>query len=279
MRSALLGLQECLGGKLKCLPSSPKALAAFWETQKSFDWFKSHPILSQPVPWPVQWIGVARPANNVGGLRPEDFDMTHTIPLVWHGDDADSHRRRTFCVTTISSPLLPMQSSWDTKIVCYIVDNHKCTNDTFEVLDIWMVHSFMELQTGVFFDVDPWNQKYERGKSGRIMGPWNAVLVGLKGDQKYIQRILRPNNSWISSKVCLYCNATQEGKLAYSHFGRGAPHRSTILSNEQFLLHAIRPNPWMRLPGFHVELVLLDFLHLIDLAVTPEVAASVASLW
>ena len=177
-------------------------------------------------------------------------------------------------MTTISSPLLPMQSSWDVKIPCYIVDNHKCVQETYETLDCWMVHSLMELQTGQFFNVDPWNVEYKRGKSGRIMGPWTAVLVGLKGDQKYLQRVLRPHNSWISSKVCIYCAATQDGEMAYCHFGPAAPHRATILSNQEFLLKAIRPNPWMRLPGFHVQLVLLDFLHLVGLSVTPEVSAS-----
>lgn len=204
----------------------------------------------------------------------------HTIPLLWHGDDADSHRRRTFCVCTISSVLLPMQSSWDSKLVCYITDNNKCLNETFQVLDAWMVHSLSELQTGCYFSVDPWNREYDRGRTGRIMGPWTAVLVGLKGDQKYIQRVLRPQNSWISHTVCLYCAASsQGGELLYTHHGPAAPHRATLLSNEQFLTRAIRPNPWMRLPGFHVELVLLDYLHLVDLSIIPEVSASAPRLY
>ena len=202
--------------------------------------------------------------------------MERTIPLVFHGDDADAHRRRSFCVCTISSPLALPCSSWDNKILLYAVDTSRVTNESFDCLDSWMVHSLCELQEGRFFDVDPFGQPLDRGFTGEIMGGYRAVLCAIKGDQKFLQRALKLKTSWTSERVCMWCSASASGQNMYTAFGPNAPHRTSLTSNESFITNGCHPNAWIRLPGFHVELVLADWLHLVDLSLTPEVAASVA---
>ena len=82
--------------------------------------------------------------------------------------------------------------------------------------------------------VDPWNQPHDRGHVGRVIGPYIGVLVGLKGDEKFIQRTLKLIASPISDEVCMYCKASQSGTNIYTLHGAGATHRSTLVSNEQF---------------------------------------------
>lgn len=229
----------------------PGALKKFWDAQKGTRWFQSHPILSKP-----------------------DIDLETYFPILCHGDDADSHRRRSFCCFTIASPLAPSRSSWDTRVLLYIVDTSRVLPETYDVLDSWVVLGLCELQEGEFMNVDIYGRPWARGKSGRICGKYTGVWVALKGDQKFLQRALKLNTSATSDQVCMYCRATSTGELVYTSFGPSAPHRSTLVTNDFFFHRGCRPNSWLRLPGFDVERVLADWLHLVDLSLIPEVSAS-----
>lgn len=206
----------------------------------------------------------------------QDCNLDFCIPLLFHGDDADSHRRRTFYVCTFSSPLCESQNTWDNRLLLCALDNSKAVPETFDVIDAWIVHAFTECQEGAFFSVNPWGKPFERGLAGPIAGPYRGILVGLKGDEKFIQRTLKVTASWVSEGVCMYCKATQSGALQYTLHGPNAPHRQTLVSNLDFFRYGCRPNAWLRLPGFDVERVMLDWLHLVDLALTPEASASVS---
>lgn len=177
-------------------------------------------------------------------------------------------------MTTLSSPLVS-GSPWDVKVLMYVTDVSICCDQTYDSLDAWMVWSLLELQEGYFFDVNPFNQKFDRKKSGRVAGPFRGILTFFKGDEKFHQRALKFKQSWVSPEVCVYCKASQSGPYLYTSFGPGALHRSTLFTNEQFIRESCRNNPWIRLPGFHVRCVALDWLHVVDLALTPECAASV----
>lgn len=194
------------------------------------------------------------------------------------GDDGESHRRRSFTVFTMASPLSRGGSSWDHRFLIYCMDVSRAVAATYDCLDSWVVHSLTELQTGQFMSVDPYNNPFPRAASGAICGGFRAVLFGLKGDQKYIQRALKLTTSWVSEKCCMYCDAALSGPHLYTFFGENAPHRSTLKSTTDFIVHGCRPNPWIRIPGFDISIVMTDWLHLVDLAITPEMAGSVNCL-
>ena len=208
----------------------------------------------------------------------QECNLDFCIPLVVFGDDADSHRRRSFYICTLSSPLCNSGDSWDSKLLLCALDNSRAIPETYDAIDAWIIHSLTECQEGRFFSVNPWGETYDRGMVGRICGPYCGIVVGLKGDEKFIQRTLKTNASWISDGVCLYCKASQKGNMQYTFFGEKAPHRGTLVSNDAFFRHGCRMNAWLRLPGFHVDRIFLDWLHLVDLALTPEASASVAQL-
>lgn len=207
----------------------------------------------------------------------KDINLEYCFPIICHGDDADHYRRQSFCCVTIASPLAPARSSWDTRMLIYVMDTTQAISETYDILDAWVVHGLSELQEGRYFDVDIHGKKWNRPHhiaGERICGEYIGVLVALKGDQKYLQRTLKLNTSGVSDRVCMYCCATSSsGDNLYTAFGPHAPHRSTLVSNTDFMLTGCRPNSWLRLPGFHVERVLCDWLHLVDLSL-PEVSAS-----
>ena len=63
----------------------------------------------------------------------EECDLSKTIPLVIHGDDAESHRRRGFQVTTVASLLTPKKSSWDSRFVLWCLDNSRAVDETIYI--------------------------------------------------------------------------------------------------------------------------------------------------
>ena len=62
----------------------------------------------------------------------------------------------------------------------------------------------------------------------------------------------------------------------YTAFGRNAPHRTTQCDMGEFVSDKCGSNPWVRIPGFHPSMVIYDWLHVLDLALIPDAAASVA---
>ena len=215
-------------------------------------------------------------SEHVCSIAHKDVDLSLVFPILCHGDDAESHRRRSFTVTTISSPLMGGKSPWDQRFLVYVMDVNHSLPETIETLDAWVVYGLVELQTGQFMTVDVYGQPCERKFSGPVCGPYRGVLYALKGDQKFLQKALKLTTSWTSEKCCMYCGATASGQLVYSAFGEGAPHRSTPQTTLGFITDGCLPNPWVRVPGFDLSMVLTDWSHLVDLAITPEASASAA---
>ena len=102
---------------------------------------------------------------------------------------------------------------YDTKLLCYVLDNSRTTSGTVSTLDKWISWSLLELQLGIFLDLDPWGRPYPRhsaGRIGSIMDGWRAVLVCHKGDEKYIQKVYKTSHGAVSKNICVLCEASNE---------------------------------------------------------------------
>ena len=47
-----------------------------------------------------------------------------------------------------------------------------------------------------------------------------------------------------------------------------------MMNTADFIQHGCKANPWVQLPGFHPSMVVFDWLHVVDLALIPDSAAS-----
>ena len=49
-----------------------------------------------------------------------------------------------------------------------------------------------------------------------------------------------------------------------------------LYPTDYFILEKCGPNPWVSLPGFALERIWEDYLHVVDLALSPDACASAA---
>ncbi|CAJ1379151.1 unnamed protein product [Effrenium voratum] len=232
----------------------PGALQDFWAANHDAPWLLAHPYRSQ-------------------------LDLNRTIPIFIHGDDAESHRRRSFMVVSWGSLLVSGCSPFDSNMLVFAGDNAQCLHETYNVLNCWLCWSLTELLLGTFLDVDPFGSPIQRaGPGGRqVAGGWKAVLACHKGDEAYLQKAYNMVTTWNSESVCWRCGASKGAntELVYTTHGPNAPHRETLLDTAAFIEQVCRENPFVRLPGFHIDLLQNDWLHCVDLAIVPECAGSV----
>ena len=172
---------------------------------------------------------------------------------------------------------------WDTRFVCFCIDNSQATPMTGHTLEAWFCWGLLELQQGHYLDVDPYGERYEpyySGRQGTLAGGFRGVLMVHKGDEKYIQRAYKTSHSWVSENICLLCKASsKQPSLLYTEFLPTAGHRSTMLKTEQFIADVCQVKTFCNIPGWHIEMLQHDLLHVLDLAIIPECAASTLTLW
>ena len=129
-----------------CMPCSfvwgfcCKALSAFWEQNKNSAWFQQHPILSQQAAW--HGLALYQFATFIPKIgctledRSEGTDLSRCVPLSIHADDSKSHRRRSFCVCTLSSVLVGECSPFDARLLLYMAIWQT-------ISDVWMRHGIL----------------------------------------------------------------------------------------------------------------------------------------
>ena len=212
----------------------------------------------------------------------EATDLSRCVPLIFHQDDGEAHRRRSFMVTTFGSALVH-KSPWDSRFLLYCTDNSKSCSNTYDTLDTWIAWSFTELGAGRWLQHSPWGEYMGRreDKAGTLIADgWIGVLVAHRGDEKALAKAFHVKNTWVSEEVCFSCRASRlsDSRYLYTAFGQNAPHRETIVDLHTFVTSKVGPNAWTRVPGFHPSMIAYDWLHVLDLALIPDAAASVPRL-
>ena len=195
-----------------------------------------------------------------------------------HADDGECHRRRSFTICSCGSVTVGDLGPWDSRYVLYCLDASKSTDATLDCLDSWVCWSFVELMHGKWLGHDPWSTKLERraGMNGKeLANGYRGILVFHRGDEKYLQKAYHFSVAWNSERICWRCKASRisTSPLLYTLFGPHAEHRDTLLDLNDYIKQC-GPNPWVRLPGFHQSMVCFDLLHIFDLSVVPDAAAS-----
>ena len=186
-------------------------------------------------------------------------------------------------MVSFASLLIEDGSPCENRYLLYCIDNHVACNSTIDALDAWLSWSFVELMSGQWFRHDPWSRELPNRsemEGHEIANGYRGIIVAHRGDEKYLQKAFHTAVAWNSEQVCWRCCASRlrNSKYLYTHFGPGAPHRETMIDLHTFITRTSRTNAWIQVPGFHPSMVLFDFLHVFDLTLVPDAAASVTWL-
>ena len=181
-------------------------------------------------------------------------------------------------VSSFSSLLVKSTTPWESRLLCYCMDNSKACEESLSTLDTWAVWSLTELMMGKYMEYGPWAEPVSsrNGRGGQdIAGGFSGILVAHRGDEKYMLKAYHVSVSWLSKQCCWSCRASRlsTSDNLYTHFGANAHHRMTLVDTSEFIL-ACNANAWVRLPGWHCEVLTYDFLHVFDLSLVPDAAAS-----
>ena len=212
----------------------------------------------------------------------KDTDLSRCVPLVFHCDDGEAHRKRSFMISSFGSAVVH-KSPWDCRFVLYCTDNAKSCDNTYDTLDTWLAWSFTELGAGRFLEHSPWGEVMglRKSKAGMpIADGWKGILFAHRGDEKALAKSFHVKTTWVSEEVCFTCRASRrsDSELLYTGFGKNALHRTTMLSLYDFVTDRCDSNPWVSVPGFHPSMVTYDWLHVLDLSLIPDASASATRL-
>ena len=161
----------------------------------------------------------------------------------------------------------------------YVTDNARSCSATYQCLDTWLAWSFTELATGRWLQHSPWNEDMPHRQSlggKEIASGWRGIIVAFRSDEKAMAKMFQFRRSWVSRNVCCTCNASRVSGSPniYTAFGASAEHRKHKIDLTTFIVDLCDTNAWVRLPGFHPQMIHYDYLHIVDLCLVPDCSAS-----
>ena len=119
-------------------------------------------------------------------------------------------------------------------------------------------------------------------KGKRLAGGWKLVYFGWKADLKARVQAHFFSNYYLCNNICDRCFATSpmaNKHLAFTHLGEDAAYWMTELSHSDYARHNSDPSPWMEMPGFRLETVFFDAMHIIWLGTARVLLGSCLNVW
>ena len=116
----------------------------------------------------------------------------------------------------------------------------------------------------------------------RLAGGWKLVYFGWKADLKARVQAHFFSNYYLCNNMCDRCFATiptANEQLAFTHLGEDAACWMTELSHSDYVRHCGDPSPWMEMPGFRLETVFYDAMHILWLGTARVLLGSCLGVW
>ena len=206
------------------------------------------------------------------------LSMDSCIALGFHGDGVPYSK--TDSIEILSWNVLSMPTM-DRIPLTAISKKHKCQcgclgSHTFDAMLDVMKWSLLQLFVGRVSEMLPDGSRWTPGSKHLPPGTQLplALLVQARGDWPFLKQIFQVPQ-WNQHQICWLCRATKETyKITHSQSSwrtqRYAPHQFFRELREA----GVPLSPLLSLPGFTYASICLDWMHIMDLGVSPIVMGS-----
>ena len=181
---------------------------------------------------------------------------------------------------------------WDVKFPNCIIP-HACMREealqryahakVAAVLSWSMEQSLKGVGPAVDMDNDCFTSPFQLSMKGKpLASGWRLVYFGWKADLKARVQAHFFSRYYLCNNMCDSCMATAPGAnnvLAYTHLGEDAACWMTELKHEDYVRHEADPSPWMGMPGFRLETVFFDAMHIVWLGTARVLLGSCLGVW
>ena len=218
--------------------------------------------------------------------------MDTCLSIVLWGDSAPHVKRDSLFLITwtlVSGPC--RRRYW----LCSFPKSEMCQcgcfgRHTYDAVFEVIAWCFKVLLAGVWPSVDHTNTKFPaaswraglaRAKTKLRLG---GACIGNTGDWQWYKSVLgmrgwKPEGP--SKNLCWLCRAGMGTDIDCYEFGAAASWRATMLTQSEFWDDAFRENRYVstvwKIPGFHLSLVRIDWMHCVDLGVLQYFSGNI--LW
>ena len=235
----------------------------FWGAHKDDEWFVKHPAKE---------------------LLGKDIRVA---PVQLYGDDAQMTKGTSALVLTWSSPCCRL-SSWQSRFLITVLPLLHITAQTLERVYGLVRWSFEVLLARRYPSRDPfgkvWPECWRRELGGKFLAPHGAtaVLTGVLGDWKWIKESFFLKRYWKCMNICHLCRAVSSGVgPPWTNFCDDSEWRDTTFTHATFLAVccSIYLPELCRIPGFHVDMIVPDLMHILHLGFLGFAVSSGGLVW
>ena len=205
------------------------------------------------------------------------------IPLRIFGDDAPVGKNRGVRLFhTLSAT--SREPTINSRVPFTIIQEEKCVIGLTDAACMQVLQwSLLAAASGVHPPLDhlgkPWPKHSFRARTAGkpIAGEYFWALAQVTGDMKFIHETFGFENFYGSSEeICHCCGATKSGELNYANVAEGAPCFEHRRCNDEYMAStpAVRC-PLTAIPGFHIQMVMFETVHVGPLGVCKWACAGV----
>ena len=186
----------------------------------------------------------------------------------------------------------PVSKVWDVKFPNAIIphsamrdeDVLRDANTTVARVLSWsMDQSLAGIGPSKDMDNEDFNQAFQLSLRGQpLAAGWRLVYFGWKSDLKARVQAHFFSRYYLCNNICDSCFATRPHAnrvLSFTHLGEEAACWMTEVRHEDYLRHDPSPSPWTAMPGFRLETVFFDAMHIIWLGSARVLLASCLGAW
>ena len=238
------------------LTGDSHSLTTYWDQVKDQAWLKAHPYCEAIMQ-----------------------DTSHSIPLrLWGDEAAVTKAKKLYCIE-FSSVVCLREASMLSRFLSVAVPSGAfvCLDPLYEVL-AW---SLGILAKGVLpserHDNIAFSPKSKRAHIGgqSVMGAFRAYLSEFAGDLEFHVRTFKFEHFNSKEAFCFECCATKQvSEISGYEFSRNCGWAITRRLHYLYMLFIGDSLAVTKLPGFHLDIVCMDFMHCVHLGVLHYVIGS-----